>query len=164
MITDDVRAMHSALAADPMDWLSRMALADALAEAGEQDESGLVRAVAQCVREGAIAPERLSERGRLWLADVRKAHGCRGRKTRVVVATSVVPHDLQWGGGSRNEFTSCGLTDAHDVQIQRHGPWREGIAADVPTGWPIVEHSFFQGKDCGLRVYVHPSDVAYLIS
>ncbi len=161
MITDDVRALSAALAAEPTDWLSRMALADALAEAGQADESGLVRDVAHCVREGAIAPEQLGKRGRTWLADVRKAHGYRGRKTRVVVTTSVVPHDLQWGGGSRNEFTACALENAYDVR--RHGPWREGIAADVPTGFPVVEHSYFQGKDCGLRVYVHPEDVACLI-
>jgi len=95
----------------------------------------------------------------------------RGNKFRVVVTESVhIPsHAGLWDGGSRDTFRGVRLTDGAEVPLSDNmsAPWdakRQDFTAKLVPGIAVVEHSTFCGKDMGLRIYVHPSDAAPMLS
>ena len=89
----------------------------------------------------------------------------RGRKFRVQPAESVTLGDTFWDGGSRSQYTAVRLADGLASAANVGQPWSgvEGKSVPVPPGVVIVEHSIFCGKDCGLRIYVHPVDMPRLL-
>lgn len=88
-----------------------------------------------------------------------------GRKIRVKASESVRLHDLNWSGGTRSEYRACTL-DGSEIEskydLNAPAPWNnqfEGAKCDIPVGVAIVEHSYFCGKDSGLRIHVNPLDM-----
>lgn len=88
-----------------------------------------------------------------------------GRKIRVKASESVRLHDLNWSGGTRSQYRACTINGA-SIEAKRDlnapAPWDnqyEGAKCDIPQGIAIVEHSFFCGKDSGLRIHVNPLDM-----
>lgn len=85
----------------------------------------------------------------------------RGRKFRLEFRDSVRFYDVNWSGGSKNEYklvntsgqigTLAGVTRA---------PWDnpiEGQEFSLSPDVMIVKHSFFCGSDMGITIYAHPS-------
>lgn len=93
----------------------------------------------------------------------------RGRKIRVGAAEKVSICDLNWSGGTRSQYRACALTGAPLGSLDRYNamaPWdnpAEGQSLPLVPGACVVEHSYFCGKDSGLRIYVHPSDMPKML-
>jgi len=93
----------------------------------------------------------------------------RGKKFQVVAAESVTLHDLNWSGGSRSSYRACTLTGAPlggADKYQMMAPWdnpAERQTLPILPGACVVEHCIFCGQDMGLRIYVHPADMAPLL-
>ncbi len=93
----------------------------------------------------------------------------KGRKFRIEPASSVTLYDLNWSGGTRNQYRTCTLAgeslggaDKYNTQA----PWAnqaEGKDVPVPPGAVVVQHADFCGKDLGLRIYVNPVDMPTLL-
>ena len=83
-----------------------------------------------------------------------------GRKFHAQITKSVWFHDLNWGGGSRNQYVA--LTRNGDVRgMLVEAPWkecREGQEFEIPAGVFVVEHCYFCGHDMGITIYVNPAD------
>jgi hypothetical protein len=94
----------------------------------------------------------------------------RGRKVKVVASESVTLHDLNWGGGSRNQYSACTIAGEWTGNTSRFNacaPWvnhAEGASIPIPAGHIVVEHSIFCGRDCGLRLWVNPADMPKLLT
>lgn len=85
-----------------------------------------------------------------------------GRKFSVEYADKFTAHDLNWGGGTRNSYSAVNL-DTGEVNSTGPipAPWAhssEGKTHSIPLRWAVVVHSFFCGKDVGLRVIVNKED------
>lgn len=95
--------------------------------------------------------------------------GYKGRKVAIRPVESVWFHDVNWSGGSRNQYRACTL-DGRPTEKQpdtgARAPWDnpyDGLRVPTAQGFCIVEHCMFCGKDLGLRIYVHPSDMPKLL-
>ena len=94
----------------------------------------------------------------------------RGRKIRVVPATKVHIHGLNWDGGSRNRYRGCTLSGESTGSLDKYNrcaPWSnpaEGQTVELVPGVALVKHSIFCGHDTGLRIYVHPDSIPRLLA
>ena len=97
---------------------------------------------------------------------LRSIDGYKGRTFRAEVTTSVlIPDDAGLcSGGTRQRFFAVHLETRAVVDFTpKTAPWslsRVDQRVELRPGFLVVERSHFLGKDCGLRFYVHPSDVA----
>jgi hypothetical protein len=85
----------------------------------------------------------------------------KGRKIRADWSGRVSFYDLNWSGGTRNQYRSVHLSDGQTRSMPNLAPWVnpiEGQSAAIPPGCAVVEHSMFCGRDLGLRVYFPSSD------
>jgi hypothetical protein len=95
--------------------------------------------------------------------------GYKGRMYRVEVCTEVELTNNYWSGGTKSDYLGIDLTTGITADPQRSdygNPFTN--PGNTPTvrlveGKAIVEHSFFCGKDMGLRIYMHPDNVAKLL-
>lgn len=90
----------------------------------------------------------------------------KGRKFSLEARASVTFHDLNWDGGTRNEYALVSLDGLGLAHLPKEAPWNprvEGQTFALPPRWVVVEHVTFCGKDLGLRFYVHPSDAPALL-
>lgn len=93
----------------------------------------------------------------------------RGRKIRVYPAEAVYVHDLNWSGGTRSRYRACTLDGKSLGGMDRYNamaPWvnpAEGAKLPTMAGACVVEHTIFCGKDAGIRIAVHPSDMPRLL-
>lgn len=90
----------------------------------------------------------------------------RGRKFVIEVTERVAFYDTNWSGGTRNKYAAVRLEDGKTDSINAPAPWVnpvEGKAVPMLPGVIVVEHSIFQGKDCGIRLHVHPENMARLL-
>lgn len=78
----------------------------------------------------------------------------RGRKVTAQIATTYYVENA-WGGGSRSYAVAMdlatGKTAAAAVTV--------GPTIEIPSGVIIVEHSYFCGKDVGIRIFVRAEDM-----
>lgn len=88
----------------------------------------------------------------------------RGTKVRVKAAETVTLRDLNWAGGTRNQYAGCSLSEGRATGDASEGneapPWAnpyEGAIVPLHPGIALVEWSQFCGKDLGLTIHVHPS-------
>jgi len=88
-----------------------------------------------------------------------------GKKFQLVVCETVsIPADAGlWSGGSRNSYSAIDLNtgEVSPLSFSHTSPWNaERHNADVALspGKAVIEHSMFQGKDMGLRFYIHPDN------
>lgn len=161
--TDVLDALRAAVLCDPMDYVSRFALADALEECvqgGGRD----ARLVGECVRARSVAADLLSAGSKAWVKDVKRQCGYRRRKVTFEVGTSVDVHDTEWGGGSRNAYACYSVSRGAARLGALAGDFVEGRSCPVRIGAPTVCRSWFMGKDCGLTVTVHPADLVYFVA
>lgn len=93
----------------------------------------------------------------------------KGRKIWLEPARTVNLNDLNWSGGTRNQYRTCTLDGRAIGGSERYAmmaPWEnpaEGITLPLPTGFLVVRHGMYQGRDVGLTIYVHPDDLAGLL-
>ena len=86
----------------------------------------------------------------------------RGRKFYVHAAESVTFHDLNWGGGTRNEYVLVELGSGKTASLPNAPPWAqplEGQTVAMRPGYAVAKHADFCGHDCGITVLVHPADM-----
>lgn len=95
--------------------------------------------------------------------------GYRNRKVRVVAATSVTLHGLNWDGGSKNTYHSANLETSEIKSHTSFGnphPWfneREGAKVAIPEGMIVIRTGVFLGKEAMMEIYVHPNNMPKLI-
>ncbi len=90
----------------------------------------------------------------------------KGRKFVVETTERITFYDTNWAGGTRNQYVLVRLADGAAKGFDAPAPWVnavEGKTVDMVPGFAVVEHTIFQGKDCGIRVHAHPSDMASLL-
>lgn len=99
--------------------------------------------------------------------------GYRGRKFRVLPKEgSLELHGAFWDGGSRNQWYAVRLSDGLtqlaggklNTPAEYGGRPYEARSVQMTPGVVIAEHSIFCGKDVGWRFYVHPADMAKLLT
>lgn len=92
----------------------------------------------------------------------------KGRKFAVCLTDRVTFSDLHWGGGTRNSYKLVPLVEGATAEALTVGlPWNsptEGATVALPAGFAVVEHSYFCGRDVGLRVYVNPTTTAGFVA
>jgi hypothetical protein len=80
-----------------------------------------------------------------------------GRKFSAEVKARYFPSDF-WDDGSRNYMVAIDLKTGRIVEPSDNAKNPYNIIAhtgfDIPAGVGILEHSFFCGKDLGIRLYV----------
>lgn len=85
----------------------------------------------------------------------------RGRTFSVSFAGVVTLYDLNWGGGSRNQYAAVELGTGRTSRIALEAPWfeqREGARIEIPRGFVVVRHGVCCGKDTGITIYASPAD------
>jgi len=88
-----------------------------------------------------------------------------GRKITVEFTESVTFYDTNWGGGTKNTYRfirSDGKTAAFDAPAPSSNPV-EGKTIALPPDILVVCHVIFCGKECGIRIYSHPSNAPKLL-
>lgn len=93
----------------------------------------------------------------------------RGRKFRFQVQTYSIDLRSYWDGGTRSYFKFVCLADGRvSIEVPVQSAFDKQIkgldACTVPEGFVCVEHVIFCGKDLGLRLHVHPNNVAKLLT
>jgi hypothetical protein len=73
-----------------------------------------------------------------------------------------------WDGGSRDTFEVLRLADGKAIEPLARGlaPWdgaRQSVSVTLEPGICVREHSILQGKDLGLRFYLHPAAAAAIL-
>lgn len=88
----------------------------------------------------------------------------KGRKAKFSDRSIVSLHGMSWSGGSMNEYCAVNLTTGAVATMPEsmRSPAEYGgsdgyYKVAVPVGIAIVEHSYFQGKDCGCTVHLSPA-------
>jgi hypothetical protein len=90
----------------------------------------------------------------------------KGRTFKLEVSEQVAFYDLSPSGGTWNEYALVSLDGLGHGALPKESPFRprvEGKTFQLPPRFAVVQRSFFCGKDCGLRFYVHPSDAGALL-
>ena len=89
----------------------------------------------------------------------------KGRKFSIVASETVTFYDLNWGGGSRNVYRF--VSDSGDIiGLPVATPWlepNEGRTVRLTPDILVIEHSIFCGKDLGIAIYTHPSNMPRLL-
>ena len=87
-----------------------------------------------------------------------------GRKISVVFVEKLTLYNLNWDGGSRNEYAMCTF-EMQLARVKDAPPWeqREGLKFDLNPNTLVVCHSTFCGVDAGITIYAHPSRMPVLI-
>lgn len=87
----------------------------------------------------------------------------RGRKIKARITTYPVNVHSYWEGGSRSYFVAINLRTMQTMQVPQNGtPFDKETPTEwsqhgvlPPTGFAIVEHSTFCGKDTGITIHVN---------
>lgn len=95
----------------------------------------------------------------------------KGRKFEVVEAVTVSLDGAYWSGGSRNTWKAVmldgrsGSLTIREASSMIQNPFRvpEAPVLEMVSGVAIVRHCIFQGKDLGLKLYLHPSNMVKMI-
>lgn len=169
-ILTPVETLQKALLADPMDYAGWFALADALEdERSYTYEIDRTRRTGEYVRAGEVP---MTKWGKKYVAAIKRdAKGrdlaIRSRKAKIVPATQVQIHDTFWSGGTINRYYECAISSL-DTDRSTGAPLNR-VCLDMIThirnvaaNCVLIEHSIFQGKDCGITIYVRPEDATRL--
>lgn len=90
-----------------------------------------------------------------------------GKKVKI---STDIPTELRsyWDGGSRNYYVIYCLADGRTLSVGSNHPMFEennsSILLGLPTGYVIVSHSFYCGKDIGITIYANKADLVPLLS
>lgn len=83
-----------------------------------------------------------------------------GRKFSVEFAEEVTLYNLNWDGGSRNEYAAISMEDGKIGALPQRAPWDnqyEGQTITMNPNVVIACHTFYCGQDMGVKFYAHPS-------
>lgn len=85
----------------------------------------------------------------------------KGRKVFVELKERVF-YDPVGGGGSWDKAVAVSLASGAVAEVPCPSPWSSeylklGNGVALPEGMALAVHSWFQGKDCGIRIYVNPA-------
>lgn len=96
--------------------------------------------------------------------------GYRRQKVRIVIAEQVTFYDLNWSGGTRNEYHAVDLETVRTIgdmsRWNAAAPWSnkvEGTTAQIPPGIVVVRTGFFCGKVSMATIYVHPDNAPRML-
>jgi sulfur carrier protein ThiS len=83
--------------------------------------------------------------------------GYTGRKFSVELAESVTVHDLNWDGGTKNEYIAVAVNGEMKPIRTGHTQFDplDGKQIALTPNFVIVQHSYFCGVDCGIRIWAH---------
>ena len=88
----------------------------------------------------------------------------RGRK--VELRAWVRPRQLEnyWSGGTRSYWRLVRITDGAVMEPTNDNPFERAahMEVDLPAGHLFVEHSYFCGKDMGIRIHGRVDEVKQL--
>lgn len=94
----------------------------------------------------------------------------KGNKFSVVICETVtIPADAGlWEGGSRNSYHGIDMLtgERFELSFSQTSPWNEArrnAEVKLVPGRAVIEEIMFQGKDLGLRIYLHPDNAAKLL-
>ena len=82
-----------------------------------------------------------------------------GRKIKIEFTETVILNATYWDGGTRSSYAAV-LADGSHKRLRSFAPWdnpAEGKKITLSVDVLIIEHSIFCGKDCGIRIYAHPT-------
>lgn len=83
----------------------------------------------------------------------------RGRKFFMEFTGAVRFDNMNWDGGSKNEYVSI-RRDGSVGRFESYSPWNnpvEGQTVQLPADVIVVQHTYYCGQDCGITIYAHPS-------
>lgn len=95
--------------------------------------------------------------------------GYRRKKVRVVATETVTLHDLNWSGGTRNEYCAVYLRDGKVKKAPMLGnphPMEneyEGARIAMRPDILIISTGVFMGKPAMMTIFCHPDNFPYLI-
>ena len=89
------------------------------------------------------------------------------RKREVIIEAgeSVTFYDLNWSGGTKNEYRACafdGTTNDRRLDMGRPAPWVnpcEGLTVQIPRDCLVVEGGYFCGQEKTLQILVNPANM-----
>ncbi len=89
----------------------------------------------------------------------------RRRTVRIESRASCELQNLNWSGGSRDEYRACTLEGESLGSTQKYAmqaPWRnqaEGQTVPIPPGSVLVRNGYFCGNRTMLVIMVNPADM-----
>ena len=87
----------------------------------------------------------------------------RGQKAQITTGETYTPQGY-WSGGSKTYAVAYNLETGAVSPLSRatENPMNGAahVTVEIPAGAAIVEHVLFQGKDLGIRIIVHPDNLA----
>jgi hypothetical protein len=89
-----------------------------------------------------------------------------GKKFTVEFAEKITFYDLNWDGGTKNEYCAVNFESESKHLPDNFAPWNnpiEGKTVIIPVDVLIVEHSYFCGHDMGIRIYANPVNAPKLL-
>lgn len=153
----EARRLMDAVAAAPMDWLARLALADALEEGDRGMAARLERAAARCVRAGEVEWVQMSEAGRAYVYAVERHYLYAGKPALLGVFVTDGEAPQRHGGGLAKRY-HYGLRyerAAHDAGVP-----------PLPAPGRVLSQRWWSEHENGwlLALYVHPADLVYFLA
>lgn len=96
--------------------------------------------------------------------------GYKKHKAVIVPGEKVTFYDLNWSGGTRNEYRACTidgrpLDNAYNMSAP--APWNnpfEGKEIAIPENMVVVQGGHFCGKTSTLFIHVHPANMPKLLT
>jgi hypothetical protein len=92
--------------------------------------------------------------------------GYKRKSVAIDAASTVTVYNLNWDGGSRNEYAAVELATARKLgDLARFAMmwpghnYAEGKSLPVPEGTVVVRGGTFCGKQSRLTLYVNPADM-----
>jgi len=89
----------------------------------------------------------------------------KGRKFYLEFKDRITVYNLNWSGGSKNEYAFF-RADNKKAFVPARPPWDnpfERQAFDLSPEVLVVEHCIFCGRDMGITVYAHPKLAARIL-
>lgn len=88
-------------------------------------------------------------------------------KAEIVESVTIPAEAGLWYDGCRDTYSAIELATGNAIAASDNvsAPWddRKSQKIALTSGFAIVRHSIFAGKDMGLTFYVHPSDAVALL-
>lgn len=152
----DLNILSNAIRDNPLDLLSRLALADALEEIGNLAAARMHRKVAELLSGPRLFP---APKGNKIIAQIKKHLNFRGRKVTVVLTSQVERHDTIPSGGTASNFHQLCLCDWNWRFLPRQVYLSSVVpVSDVGNRNIVIETGYFCGKPTPMTIYVHPED------
>ncbi len=130
------------------------------------EEISLSRLVAAAIRESKsfhLRPDQVPDN----LKSIFDAIGMPGEKYRTtqfqfIVTDQVELINMQWSGGTKNDYVAVNLKTGESKPMIDPRPWPANQSAmppvKIPPDWAIAKRKTYKGKNLGVEFYIHPSN------